>query len=736
MKPLYNATLGAADTSYVFSPPYTFPGVTARVFPLRASMNILRSFCRNYLNVSPDVRFSPALPCVQLVVLDYGRMSVEKQNLGWVSQHEVFFAVPLGMWRRTRQGRWQFVKWVLNTPFIVVDDERSLTGGRETYGWPKILGRVQQSPESWLIDPRSPIRFLTLALRGLSDEVPDVPLLAIEQQLNQDPSLVPPDLGLIDPFEWLSRLTRNFWSGGFDLAQLLLGAPLAGFGPDVSRGRRDALSDSVRRLAEFYQRPGLNVVTLKQFPDAGDPTQICYQSIIESRLGVARVNRGGLLGLYNYLLADTSGGFRILLHESSAFQVVETLGLEVTQERRGEEGSVAVLEPIAPFWLSVDLSYDKGKTICWRMRGTPWHHGSARIGRRPSPRAKAPYNTFAGGAEQIWHAPYFVPQARTYFFPLRADRGKLHELVRRYLFVQGSGVTLRPIGQHVYMVISSNRTFSLARGGGWIESRQIAFLVPLIFQAPGAKAELVITIPFMFVDNPILAMSMREVEGSSAMAATIQTPARLWHPEDPMFRMQLDVFTVLGAGLRSEKRTLLEVVGGDPVDGAPTPGSEEPLTLKQLNIKQFRDVEDPDRACYQALVLQPWTYSGAMLTQPLSSETRIRIYRYPSLPLVDILALSVSGVEIPTEMDEALADVLAPEAPFWMESDMELGLAEVFSQRGEGLPWQGSGTGGGKRCKGMELDDFLQLGNLSYEDVERDGLQPLFQMLLNVEGAP
>lgn len=736
MKPRYNTALGAADASYVVTPPFTFPGVTARVFPLRASMNILRSFCDSYLNLAPDVRFSPALPCVLLVVLDYGRMAVEEKNLGWVSQHEVFFGVPLGMWRRARQGRWRFVKWVLNTPFIVVDNDRSLTSGRETYGWPKVLGRVQHNSESWLIDPRSPIRFLTLDVKGLSDEEPDVRLLAIEQQLHQDPSLFPPDLGLMDPFVLLSRVTRNFWSVGFDLAQLLLGAPLAGFSREVSRGRRDALSDSFGRLAAFYRKPGLGVVTLKQFPDAEDPKQICYQSIVESRLSIARVNRGGLLGLYNYLLADLSGGFRILLHESSVFQIVETLGLEVTRERVADDGSVAVLEPVAPFWLSVDLNYGRGKTVCWRMRGTPWYDGSVRMSRRPSPGAKAPYNTFAGGAEQIWHAPYFVPRARTYYFPLRADRARLHEFIRRYLFIQGSDVTLQPIGQHVYMLISSNRSFSLARGGGWIESRQIAFLVPLIFQAPGAKAELVFTMPFMFVDNPILAMSMREVEGSAAMAATIQTPARVWHPEDPLFRMQLDVFTVLGAGLRSERRAVLEVFCGDIGAGAPTPGSEEPMHLKQLNLKQFRDVEDPGRACYQALVLQPWTFSGPMQTQLLSPDTSVRIYRYPSLPLVDILSLSVSGLKVPAEMDEALGDVLIPECPFWIESDMELGLAEVFSQRGESLPWQDSAGGGGKVSKGMELDDFLHLGNLSYEDVERDGLQPLFHTLLNVEGAP
>ncbi len=122
-------------------------------------MNSLRNFCDRYLNVAREVcEFRPFLPYVFLVVLDYGRMAIEELNPGWVSQNEVFFGVPLAMWRPDRLGRPVFQKWVLNTPFIVVDDARSLTGGRESYAWPKVLGTLRSSPERWLIDPRSPKR--------------------------------------------------------------------------------------------------------------------------------------------------------------------------------------------------------------------------------------------------------------------------------------------------------------------------------------------------------------------------------------------------------------------------------------------------------------------------------------------------------------------------------------------------------------------------------------------------
>ena len=83
------------------SPPFLFSGATARVFPLRANMAQLTHFVDHYVNmdIPPGiVQFRPALPYVYLMVLDYGSMSaasVSAQNVGWVSQHEVAFTVPL-----------------------------------------------------------------------------------------------------------------------------------------------------------------------------------------------------------------------------------------------------------------------------------------------------------------------------------------------------------------------------------------------------------------------------------------------------------------------------------------------------------------------------------------------------------------------------------------------------------------------------------------------------------------
>ena len=89
------------------------------------------------------------------MVLDYGSMSsasMHAQNVGWVAQHEVAFTVPLERWRK-ENGKLVFKDWACVSPFIFVDDEMSLTTGREVYGWPKVAGPVDASVSLWASHP-------------------------------------------------------------------------------------------------------------------------------------------------------------------------------------------------------------------------------------------------------------------------------------------------------------------------------------------------------------------------------------------------------------------------------------------------------------------------------------------------------------------------------------------------------------------------------------------------------
>lgn len=734
-QPVLNVALGPAQETYVIPPPFTFPGVTARIFPIRASANILRAFCKNYLNVAPGIiEFYPALPCVFLAVLDYGREGPELTNLGWVSQHEVFFAVPLGMWRRNRQGRLSFAGWIVSTPFIVVDSPISLTIGRETYGWPKVLGDFQHNAEGWLTDPRLPFRFLTVDVKGISDQAPDVRLLDISQRQGQNPSFVPPSPGLLNPFEWLSRLSRTTWSVGFDLAQWFLGAPLAGFDPQIVGRRSETLADTFRALPGFLRQPGLSAVNLKQFRDARHPTQICYQALVESRLSVARYNSGGPLGLYNMLQGDLSGGFRIRLQENPGFPIVASLGLEVADGEDLGGRSYAVVEPFCPFWMSVDLTYGKGRNLCWRARGGPWHQGARQVSPPPSRKADAPYNTFAGGSQQVWYGPFVVPHAQFDVLPLRANPRILHGFVRTFLRLGDPKPRITPVGDYVYMIVSSNRIYSLALSSEWIDAHQVDFCVPLHLQLPDGKTRLALTMPFSFVDNPTLAATMREVQGVPAMDATLTSPGRFWRSAGPLLTLQTNVFTALDAGLKSQHRTLLEIVSSGAASPAGQPSSavrDLPSTLTRLSLKQFRDAEDPNRACYQSLVEEPWHFSKVRCTSA-DARTKIRIYPYPSLPLVKTLGLH----SVHRDEQGVLFDELSPENPFRIQANIEISLGqELFAtagclSRNPAPPHHGRrpGTAPAKRDQGTGLAELYEK-RFPDADLEKDGVQPWIRSL-------
>ncbi len=700
--PLYNTARGTVDALLLEPPPFNFLGVTARFFPLQASVNILSSFYRSYLDVAPEIcTFKPSLPWVLLVILDYGQMATEATNLGWVSQHEIFFGVPLEEWRPDRPGgRPVFQRWVLHTPFILVQNPNSIAIGRQVFGWPKVQAKLRKTRGKWLEDPSDATRLLSLDVRGFSSQQADtIRLLDVDQRLSQNMSLVPLDLQATDLFARLSRWVDLSLSAGLDLAQFLLPSPLSGFGADNPEANREVLSGSLRLLVSLFQEPGVDAVTLKQFPDARDPSQICYESLVTSRLGVTRYNRGGLLGLPNILQGEVNGGFRIRLHQHSAFPIVSSLGLKVARERKIGGRTVSIVEPVFPFWMSVDLNYGNGETICWRTRDTPWYRGRTPVGH---PSESAPYNTFAGGGQQVWSGPFFIPRAYWSVFPLRAEESKLRNFVERYLNL-GEPFRFKAWGSHVYMIASRSRMFSQVRSAAWIESSQIAFVVPLLCCYEGNELKGVLaTMPFFFCDDPTWTTTLQEVLGVPAQDAKIRVLSRFWRREEPpMLEMRMGVFTDIDEGLKAKQRTVLEILRSAPLPGCGSPppcdpglhdlarcGAWNELPLNMLSLKQFRDAYASDRACYQALVLEPWLLSNPRRIKPLKPGTAVKIFRYPSIPLAETLGLKPDFVVPPKVAKGAIADVFCPDNPFRMELTIHVPFAEALARTTGFLPWE------------------------------------------------
>lgn len=634
------------------APPFLFREVTYRVFPVKANMARLTDFCDKYLNMDVPAsisHFRPALPYVYMMVLNYGSMSaasVRAQNVGWVAQNEVTFTVPLEWWQE-QGGRMVFKDWACVSPFIFVDDDMSVATGREIYGWSKIKASVEnlQAP-LWLEDPRAPTRLFRLQLpvmaklyAGSREEPRD--LVLIDRDPPPSFAMFPPDLG--NPYGPLAAVPNALrsWIGlAGEAVDMLTELPIRGYRmstegyqprrrlkdyrtmawkgagmmarllPDLFKiGPVKKLVDddlSIDPEASKYAELFLNTVTLKQFRDAEDPSQACYQALINSRMGYNRLNRSGLLGDLNMLRGDPSGGFSVRIAQYDAQPIVECLGLEVDRMENGPDAPVAVLKPTFPFWGDVDLYYGKGEVIGWRA---PCQHGTAECTTwQPGPAAgpiaarkpdaphtagqsasqshcdhvraapRIPFNTVTGAATQSIAGPFHFPDVTIQVYPLLGDSVRLNEFLDNYLNGPFASTELRyePFGEYVYLMVSvfgdgsNNRVmWSEANNIGWWTDKTVQFCLPVRCYRKTAAGEVLegiaLVTPYVFGNSGRAVISDREVNGRATIKADIETHPDSWLDEAGpiaerrMLRLDTEVFPALYVGQKSVVKTLLEL---------------------------------------------------------------------------------------------------------------------------------------------------------------------------------
>jgi hypothetical protein len=466
-------------------PRLAFNSVTARVFPLKASMNKLQDFCDNYLNFVDDEKsnrpshyFKPAMPWVFCQVLNYGEMTNETRSRGWISQHEVAFVVPLE-WYVVEKGELKFRDWAMISPFIFVDNDISVTTGREFYGWVKVRAWLDRLDPNWADDPRQPRCLIDLSTELFprayaGDALAPRTLL----QLTQAP---PPDV-FRDPFSkdamfgpgwtWAeaARTSVEFVRKWFEAAAAF---PLQGYGPRSVPSTVDMLTkgafnltrfmpwwqpdrDTVREALERAHARGrnyyLNQINLKQFRDAEEPTFACYQALVNSKITIDHYYNGGLLGAASVACGDITGGIRLMLHDYPEQQIQSTLGLEVEEWQQAPDNHrVAVLVPQFPFWTSYDLHYDNGDTLCWRTKTSDWQCDPCQTELCRDGRANA-FNAAEGVAIQEQYGPNVYPDVTLRVFPLEADEDTLRRYCDDNINKQGDpplpGEDLWKVGDH------------------------------------------------------------------------------------------------------------------------------------------------------------------------------------------------------------------------------------------------------------------------------------------------
>jgi hypothetical protein len=802
--PVYNNAHGAAIQTSV--PPFDLEGVIMRYFPLRASFHSLQLFCNRYLNIAPKYAwFEPVAPFVILGVINYGRMGTVSSSYSYTSQNEVIFGVPLN-WYEVKGGRHVLKGPASVTPFIWVDEPSSLWTGREVFGWPKNMAWLTPGVDAWIKDPRSPRTLFALSADVYRDlfagqrQEPQKLLEIEEEQLPALMELPPNPFNELNPLLAWPKSFLNAMRMGGDLLESAIRLPMRGFPEwgNKTASLWEMMSKAFGSFNIFRQLPPGNMINLKQFRDPQEPTLVAYQALVNSQMTTTSFNRGGFLGEAGLLRGDFGGGYRIRLHRHPGWPIIESLGLEVSEESHEGGRSVAVLEPVFPFWLDVDFTYGAGEVICWRTKHTHWapplgkdtpavepdpprEPGARKVNPSAAPHfdvCNLPhlYNVAEGGAIQQVYGPFYFPNVTTRVLPLLADWDTLRTFCDNYLnngrtteFDENEHPLLNekessdalaqhlfvPWGSYVYMIITSFEEVTSEVNIGWWARRRVAFSFPVRWykreSQKNAKKEtqketwvlksVGLVSPFMFADTAPAATTGREMQGWPVAEAKIESPPHNWlndsgpiSPED-LLTLRTNVTPALNANQKTQTGLLVEVTGRDPLEDTDlnswkqlaaewgerlvketrrkahwsSEEDEDPhnrgwkpcqrlswlksiglevlgkgAPINHLSMKQFRDAEDPSRACFQAVNLYPETIDWVHDLREIDRRLHVAIHRYPTQPIVKALGLQVKWTD--SSQGQAV-DYLQPIRPFWFRADISSDLGSDILWRSGSEKW-------------------------------------------------
>ncbi|HEY3704364.1 MAG TPA: hypothetical protein VGL22_04835 [Terracidiphilus sp.] len=639
-------------------PPFVFNHLSSRVFPLRAHLGTLQRVCDGYLNFVPPEAgyFRVPMPYVYVMVLDYGQVTEAVARIGWFAQTEVFFMIPLE-WYKFVGGQWVFHDWAVITPYVFVNDDFSVPLGRTVFGFPKVQARVMQSSSAWIRDATAPVTLArvetgvfpkTYAGAELQDRV----LLEVERNTMSN-LRVPFDVaGAATPWSMASNIAKaaaGFSRDAMWLAQSMRLSPLNPVDPGVMQAM-------VTRMAPWFAPGGSgfiqNSINLKQFRRSDDPSQVCYQALTNGKMEVRSFNGAGLLGEYEVMLGDLSGGHTVRLYEYASLPLVSTLGLEVEREWQGPDCRVTELKPVVPYWLDVDIKYDQGDNVAWRLDDGIWRDGSGAVfPSQPKPKgADAPaFNSTVTTVIDDIAGPFDFSDSVVRVLPLLADMSKLQKFVDTYLNDAFKDKDKHGVEQHlrfdvwgrvpeqvnedtapgdelayVYLMVSSfgDVISSTNNVGDWT-NYQLSFMIPVHFKRKTARGDWELLgvglVPaFSFVDNCVAAIARLEVQGFEAIVANFMKPASAWlsdqvelndNPQQTLLRVDTEVWPAFGQGQKATVQPILEICQGEPDAGLGTAPDApwqwaETLRGELLAKKRIKDSQYQDLKIARALALE------------------------------------------------------------------------------------------------------------------------------------
>ena len=602
--PKYNMARGAATQTS--APPYTFSGVTIWFLPLRARLDQLRRFCDAYLNIIPPeiAQFRPSLPYVFLQLVHYDRIAMDARNAGWLSQHEIVFSVFLDRYRKIH-GKYVYQGSASFSPFIFVDQDSSQMTGREVYGWPKMQGWPVHI-DSWPGKSLTPHKITSVGTRVFSEVYTGVPMeTATFLEIEKDPDVtltqIPPNWeSPSNPFGACTKAASSMLAWNAHVLDMLMSFPGRGYETQGWPQIPIELLRTMRGFATLKPASG-NSINLKQFRDAENPEEVCYQALVNSQISLSRFNQGGMLGDTNLMRGDSTGGYFVRIHKYPNLPIIDSLGIEVGHEEAGDGVPVALMRPDYPFWVDVDLTYSKGENLCWRSKATDgWLVPAQPKGALPKLKKNDTaayavehyghlYDTARGAAIISLPGPFHLPDTTIRVLPLLAHPGQLQDFVdRRFNHLENQErYQFRAFGKFVYLIVwSTQQAHSRRDDIGHYSGLQVRFSVPVkLFDHMHSDKKPVsagVISPFVFSDNEITAVTARELYGLPVLRSQIYAPANKWlerggpDPDKGQGLLKLDAPAMSALFMGQEERhlRLLEIYEGKIVDSVGPPKME------------------------------------------------------------------------------------------------------------------------------------------------------------------
>lgn len=694
-----------------------FKDVVAQIFPLAAELSTMQQFLDDYLNCprdgeDPPVYFKPAAPFVLLEVCNYNSMASNAENVGWFSQHEIAFGMPLEWYARDGDNL-QFLKYALIYPYIFVDNPLSLSGGRQIYGWSK--APIEVEPLASVFEPATIRTLLSIKLLtpGNTPDAPDGWEYLL--RLRQSRYLQAAASALPDILTALPRAITASVNAAFDLVQFAGGAPIS-YASSQIRTLQSMLPRFYGNVGQ-YLPPGfcaggtdassgvtgspVSLITLKQVRELEDPNQTyrslaCYQGIVESKMQIDRLTDGG--AFLDPVNPDPAGGVYIdLFGEKPDLLKLGIVSQAVTTD---DWKQVRRLTPLLPFWLKMDLSCGVADYQAWRTSWTSWTSNNS-----PQLRPKEyqiSYVALGSGAMQEIPPPKVFPSVTLRVLPLQAEGTALDTLINSYLankFYEFKRVG--NLGGHavVCLILSNFAKMMTAVPQDGYKDFELTFAIPVHWTRIGTRQSGIGLIPaYTFVATYWNAITTFEVYGRLTLKSTFVSPPftailppRAGAQGNLGLTLMTELFPELNKTQPLQDLPLLEIHSIYPIGDTHLAALRDPAEVAIENflnqvglpefhntqkfysiaLKQVRDANDTAKADFQSGVWLERTFTQTD-SWYYSPELQVRIYDYPNLQLVDKLGLIVDSKLEGAKPAKRIC-VLSAKSPFYLDGTMQCG---------------------------------------------------------------